>query len=70
MNISVESHRRFAFYFNNSVTLLFHQYLETQKTKMFRQFFDTSFNDHRQIRVVVQELPDNSLKESSPDFQR
>ncbi|CAF2042514.1 unnamed protein product [Rotaria magnacalcarata] len=37
---------------------------------MFRQFFDTSFTDYRQVRVVLQELPDNPLKESSPDFQR
>ncbi|CAF0721845.1 unnamed protein product [Rotaria sp. Silwood1] len=37
---------------------------------MFRQFFDTSFNDYRQVRIVVGELPNNPLKESSPDFQR
>jgi len=37
---------------------------------MFRQFFDTSFNDYRQVRVVIQELPHDELKESSPDFQR
>ncbi|CAF3328118.1 unnamed protein product [Rotaria socialis] len=40
------------------------------ETNMFRQFFDTSFTDYRQVRVVLQELPDNPLKESSPDFQR
>lgn len=37
---------------------------------MFRQHLDTSFSDYRQVRVVVQEIPDNSTKEISPDFQR
>jgi len=37
---------------------------------MFRQFFDTSFNDYRQIRIVVRELSHNQTIESSSDFQR
>ncbi|CAF4053278.1 unnamed protein product, partial [Adineta steineri] len=37
---------------------------------MFRQFFDTSFNDYRQARVVVQELLSDPKKPPLPDFQR
>ncbi|CAF4198318.1 unnamed protein product [Rotaria sp. Silwood2] len=37
---------------------------------MFRQFFETSFNDYRQVRIVVQELPNDPLKEPSSDFQK
>ncbi|CAF1387425.1 unnamed protein product, partial [Adineta steineri] len=37
---------------------------------MFRQFFDTSFNDYRQARVVVQELFSDPKKPPSSDFQR
>ncbi|CAF0754356.1 unnamed protein product [Rotaria sordida] len=37
---------------------------------MFKQFFDTSFTDYRQVRIVVQELPNNPLKEPSSDFQK
>ncbi|CAF0978718.1 unnamed protein product [Adineta ricciae] len=37
---------------------------------MFRQFFDTSFNDYRQVRVVIQGLPRDPLTGPSVDFQR
>ena len=38
---------------------------------LYRPFFDTSFNDCRQVRIVVQELSrQNNPQLSRLDFQR
>ena len=37
---------------------------------LFRTFTDTSFSDHRQVRVVLQELSHQPLDRSSVHFQR
>ena len=38
---------------------------------VFRPFYDTSFNDHRQVRIVVQDLTkENAEQSTSLDFQR
>lgn len=38
---------------------------------LFRPFFDTSFNDHRQIRLTVQEIStEKDETRSNRDFQR
>ena len=37
---------------------------------MFRQFFDTSFQDYRQVRIVVRELFAQRTDEFSAEYQR
>ncbi len=54
--------------FGKDYFYIFHQ--ENRPKNMFRHFFDTSFNDYRQVRIVLQELPENRSREPSEEFQR